>query len=494
VIDLVSSQVIWESCKGLFPISFVAANSQATVVADSKSFAICGTNDRLHVDGEIFAIGFLRQFLLIFRMIGFKKYVVDFYHSQVLLKTIKMVHRLAVVNFNDSVLVISSPIAFSILSFSNEPTPYEVDSEFISIDTRRLGSGIGGVFPIGAGDGDVLVHRPSKRLVESYHTDSVRIPKVNSCWYVGSPPQLFAHRSDKTIVHFEGAIGDVDFFPQFADGVLCYAIAESIQYGQATYQGRAYAPHFLARLIALEGTFNGLIETYRRRPNFHSILADALVVAAWEGFLDEWITYMLREFSNEETAKILETAVPYIKEHPAFYADDRWNWDAYLRLFVEKVQHMVLFALPPRRFAALKLQGVARSFLAVALDRGELMRAFLVALENGVDFAPVLLADAKFSELRFREAVGAFEEAMVVWQELDPVVPRLRSLGASFQYHELPELALAWFVAIRDESRASFVFEVDDAIEEVARVYVTEHPDMETSAFLAAVLSAREAA
>jgi hypothetical protein len=398
----------------------------------------------------------------------------------------------AVVNFNDSVLAVSCPMAFSIISFSNEPTRYEIDSQFISIDTRRVGSEIGSVFPVG--DGNVLVHYPGKHLVESYYTNSVRIPKVKSCWYVGSPAQLFVHRTNKTIVYFGGAIGDVHFFPQFADGALCYAIAERIEYGQAVYRVRAYAPHFLARLIMIEETFNRLLETYRRRPNFYSIMGDALVVATCQGFFDEWITYMLREFSNEETAKIIETAVPFMKEQLDFYADDRWNWDIHLGLFAERVQHMVLFALPPKRFAELKLHGMAQSFLAVALDKGEVMRAFLVGLANGVDFAPVLVADAKFLRLSFREAVAAFEEALVAWRKLDVVAPRLRCLGASFQYHELPELALAWFVAIRDDSRASFVFDADDAIEEVARVYITENPDIEASAFLAAVLRALEAA
>jgi hypothetical protein len=87
------------------------------------------------------------------------------------------------------------------------------------------------------------------------------------------------------------------------------------------------------------------------------------------------------------------------------------------------IQHIVLFALPPRRFAALKLQGVAQLFIPVALEREELMKAFLVALENGVDFALVLVVDAKFSNLGFREAVAAFEEALGIWKEFDLVAP-----------------------------------------------------------------------
>jgi hypothetical protein len=38
-------------------------------------------------------------------------------------------------------------------------------------------------------------------------------------------------------------------------------------------------------------------------------------------------------------------------------------------------------------------------------------------------------------------------------------------------------LTLAWFVAIHDAPRASFMFEVEEAIEEVAGVYRTENPD-----------------
>jgi hypothetical protein len=228
--------------------------------------------------------------------------------------------------------------------------------------------------------------------------------------------------------------------------------------------------------------FRLIANTLRRRPDYDSILADALVYSVLNGLLDDWVAFLMRERNAEGVAKVLEIAAPRLKDQPDFFECAGVNWETYLPLIGDPVKHLVLMRVLPQQFA--RIGGIPNEFIQAAVAENEIMRAFLVSFANGLDFAPFMKAD-----LTFENAVSLFEKEFAEWKEIDGIVPKFRSFGASLQNGGLEMLALAWYAASRDRNRAFFVIEGADGLQDVARRYIAQFPDRECSAFLMSVTS-----
>ena len=94
--------------------------------------------------------------------------------------------------------------------------------------------------------------------------------------------------------------------------------------------------------------------------------------------------------------------------------------------------------------------------------------------------------------LGFDAAVPLFETEFDAWKDVDEIRPKFRCLAASLQNGGREPLALAWYVAMRDQARTSFALDAVDGLDDIVRAFTVRFPDLEAYAFLTAMLSSRD--
>jgi hypothetical protein len=485
--DIVGSATIWKSQRNMFPISFVAhdAFSGKVALATSKSVTVIGAAAE-PVTATILALGFLKNLLLVFREGDSCEMRLDFYrHDLTFVKSIVFPHAPLAVHSTFDVCCVSSDTTFTTLRIVDRPTDIRLDAFYLSLTTRKMSLPIGGVFPVT--DNDVMIFYPTKNMVQSLRDESQGARDVKACWFLSSPPTLFMNEKGRTKIQMASRAATLDICGQFADGVWCYWSRAKLEFGKRSYHMRSYGGYFIAHSITDESVFGPLIELYRASPKFMEALGDTLKWAVVENLLDKWIEFLPREFHPESVAQILGHATPALLAKPEFFEDERWDWNAYLPFLNEDTQTAILFAISPGRFARLKLDGVPSGFIAAALAKNAFIRAFLYSFAHGLDFAPFMQLG-----LGFDAAVPLFETEFDAWKDVDEIRPKFRCLAASLQNGGLEPLALACYVAMRDQARASFTLDVVDGLDDIVRAFTAQFPDSEASAFLTAILSSTD--
>jgi hypothetical protein len=484
--DIIRSATIWKSQRKMFPISLVAHDpfSGKVALATPKSVTVIGAvAEPIHA--TVLALGFLKNLLLVFREGDSREMRLDFYrHDLKFIRSIVFPHPPLALHSIFNVCCVSSDTTFTTLRIVDRPTDVQLGAFYLSVTTRTMLLPIGGVFPVS--EKDVMIFYPTRNMVQSLRDENQKIPDVKACWFLSSPPTLFMNAKGRTTVQMAGMVVAFDFCGQFADGIWCYWSGAKVGFGKHSYHTRSYGGYFIAQSITDESVFGGLIELYRATPKFLDALGNALAWAVLGNLLDKWIDFLLGEFDPESVAQILGHATAALSSKPEFFENERWDWDVYLPFLDEATQTAILFAISPGRFAKLKLDGVPSGFIAAALAKNAFVRAFLYSFAHGLDFAPFVQLG-----LGFDAAVPLFETEFNAWKDLDEIRPKFRCMAASLQNGGLEPLALAWYVAMRDQARASFALDSVDGLDDILRAFTARFPDSEASAFLNAMLSSR---
>jgi hypothetical protein len=232
----------------MFPIVLIAHN-QATrdiVIASSAGFNLIG-RDGDPVRASVWAVAFLRKFLLIFQDTDGGRVILDFYRADLTyIKSTPFPYLPLVTASMTDVCMVSCENAFTRIRVVDRPADIELDSVHLQLTLHPMGMSIGGVFPIS--DADYLIYYPQKLLVKSNAGSSIAIPDVKACWYVSSPPAVFMHNKVRTMIFMGGIVEELDICPQVADGVCCYSTPEQTEFGRLELQSVDYPSRFLARL------------------------------------------------------------------------------------------------------------------------------------------------------------------------------------------------------------------------------------------------------
>jgi hypothetical protein len=485
--DIIGSATIWKNQRSMFPISFLAHNafSGRVALATSQSVFVIGAKAQ-PIKATVFALGFLKNLLLVFREGDSWEIRLDFYrHDLKFVKSIVFPHRPLALHWTFDVCCVSSDTTFTTLRIVDRPTDIRLGAFSLSLTTRNMSLPIGGVFPVS--DNDVMIFYPTKNLVQSLRDENQGTRDVKACWFLSLPPTLFMNAKGRTTIQMAGMAAALDICGQFADGVWCYWSDEKLEFGRRSYHMRSYADYFVAHFITDESVFGRLIEHYRTGPKFLELMADSLAWAVFGDLLDKWIDFLLREFDPVGVAQILGCVPAPLMGKREFFENERWDWDVYLPFLDEARQNVILFAISPSRFAKLKLDGVPSEFIATALAQNAFVRAFLYSFAHGLDFAPFVGPGVGFDA-----AVPLFQAEFDAWRDLNEIRPKFRCLAASLQNGGLEPLALAWYVAMRDQTRASFVLDAVDGLEGILRTFTVQFPGLEATAFLTALLSSRD--
>jgi hypothetical protein len=382
-------------------------------------------------------------------------------------------------------MVVSTENRFSVFKISERPTDLQLGCYFISLTTRVLKEPILGAWPIS--NTDLVVHYRTGRIVKTYRSDILEIPDIWQCWLHPQPPTLFMLRRASVVVFLAGKSYEFTGVPFFADGLAMYSPVSDVTFGQASCHVIPYTAYFVAQGITEKESFDELIHCVENERYFLELLGGSFVFVSEED-QDLWADFLIGRFENSELAKILEIAAGKVSDRNSWFAIEKLKWDELFMLFGKIVRDMFLLEVGADRFGRLRLEEVPDDFVEVALERSEVMRAFLWSIAKHIDFCPFIKRDNRLSTIGLMDAIPLFEKEFEEWRTVGDGLGTFRFLGSCLQSSGLERLALAVFVASRDPRHAASVFVVNEGLIEEAKDYMRTFQGTDAASLFQAVI------
>jgi hypothetical protein len=354
---------------------------------------------------------------------------------------------------------------------------------FLNFSTRVLAEPIFGAWPI-AND-EVIVHYRAGRVARSYRSDTFLVTDVWHCWLHPRPPALFLLRRESAVVFIGGKPIEFKTVPFFADGIAMYTPVVSGNFGHATCELREYAPYLVAYAIADRREFEAILKCYESESCFFKLLGAAFGFAVGQAIaVGDWVRFLKERFSGSELARIVEAAVRAVKCREPLFALDELNLAELVSFFEKDVRDSFLLGISIEKFARIKLEGVAEDFVGTALERDEIVRAFLWSVAHGADFGVHIAKVENLATMGLGDAIQLFEKEVEGWGTVEGAKGTLRFLGSALQMGEFDGLALALAVATRDARRVESLFVMNERLVGESREFMRQHPGTAAAAFL----------